>query len=214
MNNLWTFGDSFTDRMSMDYEWTRRYIEWKGYTPKIYPEILSEELGLTLQNHAIGGSGNHSIFENFCKVSDMIKEGDVVIFGWSDVTRFRVASDFGGWVNFTTSGEVDWNIIKHISPNVINEMFVNRNSVVHITEVNNWIKLINSFLSLKKCEVIHWNVFERRINSHFFMGYEIEQIKDETEGLIEDSHFSEKGHVQISEKLLNIYHRKINRPII
>lgn len=214
MNNLWTFGDSFTDRFHEEYEWSNTYIKFKGYVPKTYPEIISEKLGLTLHNHALGGTGNQSIFENFCKVSDKIKEGDVIIFGWSDITRFRVASDFGGWSNFVTSGEINWEGIKKISSNVIDEIFYNRDSRVYITELNNWIKLINSFLSLKKCEVIHWTVFERRFNAHFFMGYEIEQIKDETNGLIDDSHFSEKGHIQISEKLLNIYNNKISRRVI
>ena len=52
MNTLWTFGDSFTDFFyppdKSEIHWRQKYIKFKGYTPKVYGEIIAEKLNLNL----------------------------------------------------------------------------------------------------------------------------------------------------------------------
>ena len=50
MKTLWTFGGSFTERYTDKYNWSRDYIKWKGYTPKVYGDIIAEKLDLDLKN--------------------------------------------------------------------------------------------------------------------------------------------------------------------
>ena len=66
MATLWTFGDSMTAGYTEGSGWADKYIEWKGYKPKIYPEIISDKLGMELKNLAKGGYDNYSIFETLC----------------------------------------------------------------------------------------------------------------------------------------------------
>ena len=42
MATVWTFGDSLTERYNPDFKWSRDYIEWKGYVPKVYGNFVSE----------------------------------------------------------------------------------------------------------------------------------------------------------------------------
>ena len=53
-NKLWVFGDSF----SVPFELMKHipYIPYKGYVPKIYSEIIANELGYDLMDNSIGGS--------------------------------------------------------------------------------------------------------------------------------------------------------------
>ena len=43
MNKLWVFGDSFSEPFSKvkQVPWKIEYIQWKGYMPKCYGEIIS-----------------------------------------------------------------------------------------------------------------------------------------------------------------------------
>ena len=63
---LWTFGDSFTESFgtTKGRNWIDNYIDWKGYVPKVYGEIISDEMGFELVNLGKGGSDNYSIFQN------------------------------------------------------------------------------------------------------------------------------------------------------
>ena len=41
MATVWAFGDSLTEAFSPNFKWTKEYIEWKGYTPKVYGNFVS-----------------------------------------------------------------------------------------------------------------------------------------------------------------------------
>ena len=46
---LWTFGDSFTESLSDNKaDWVQKYIEWKGYIPKVYGEVIAERMEIKL----------------------------------------------------------------------------------------------------------------------------------------------------------------------
>jgi hypothetical protein len=91
--------------------------------------------------------------------------------------------------------------LKNISINTINEILVNRNHYLYSVEVNNWIKLIN--FTLKNNTVVHWTAFESSMNVIFIGG--IERISVETNDEIIDGHFSEKGQLELSEKLMSTF---------
>ena len=102
MNTLFTFGCSYT----ADFETGNlipylKYKEYRGGTyPKSWPTLLSEKIGMNIKNYGLGGTGNQSIFEQFCIHCDEINENDVVIIEWSYIHRYRLADDII-WRNFS-----------------------------------------------------------------------------------------------------------------
>jgi hypothetical protein len=81
---------------------------------------------------------------------------------------------------------------------IFDEILVNRDHQLYSIEVNYWIKLIN--LAFKDILIVHWTSFEPKIDAIFIGG--IGRISLETNGEIADGHFSEKGHLELSEKLM------------
>jgi hypothetical protein len=100
MNNLYTFGCSFTE----DFETSsallyKDYKDFKGGKfPDSWPKILSNKLNLELKNYGEGASGNEQIFQEICKRCDDFKKGDIVIVEWSFVERYRIAVDDNNWL--------------------------------------------------------------------------------------------------------------------
>lgn len=211
MATLWTFGDSLTASFDMKYEWSKDYIQWKGYTPKVYGDLISEKLNLHLNNLGKGGSDNYSIFQTFCDISQKIKKDDVVIFGWSCPIRFRLATKNNTWKTFIPRYTKNQSDIEGISYNTINELLVHRGeSVKFCEEVNSWVRLINNFLG--DIKIVHWTTFDNRLDAHMIRG--VETIKTETNGEVNDGHFSEKGHIELSEILMTHLMTKKNKSLI
>jgi len=202
MATVWTFGDSLTERFNPKYEWSNKYINWKQYQPKVYGNFVSEMMGYDLQNLGKAGSDNYTIFETFCKTYPLIKDGDIIIIGWTFVGRFRFVSDDNEWVTLNPNYTNYLDNLNFISKKTIDEIFVNRTNSKYIEEVNNWISFINSACLNKK--IIHWDTVkgDGELNTHHF--FEMEKIVAETSGEINDLHFSENGHQQIALKLLDI----------
>lgn len=220
MNTLWTFGDSFTQSYippaDRGRNWRNDYIEWKGYDTKVYPEFIAEKLGLNLVNKGVGGCDNSYIFEEFCKVAAEIKKDDIVIFGWTDVHRFRLFNKENE-CGFFNANALDkdggpifsqefFNTFDFLSIQTIEEMIINRDSKMFIYELCNWVNLINLFL--KDINVIHWS-WDRNnsICKNITISTRYERIIDETKGSIIDYHWSENGHKVFSEHLI----KKINK---
>ena len=213
---LWTFGDSFTIGFNpsvSDMIWREYYSKFKGYIPKDYTQLLSDYLGYELCNLADDGSSNIMMFERFCENVKNIKQDDIIIFGWSELTRFRLVNKNGGWHTMGTwcfdHAEI-LDDIEYVSPNTVNEILLHRiNYIEHMSnEVNNWINLIN--YTLKNNMVLHWTPFNQpKLDIENL--YKFDTIKNETNGLINDNHFSELGHLQLFYHFKN----KINNtPII
>ena len=199
MNTVWTFGDSLTDGFRSNNTWAKKYVEWKGYIPLTYGEIISKKLNYKLINLGKGGSDNNTIFESFIKKINNIKDGDIVIIGWSDIVRFRLATKNNEWSSFVPNFDNNLTNMENISNQTITEVSVNRLSDVYIDEVNIWINFIKK--TIKNFKVINWSTFNQgKINGIFL--FDLEQITNETNGVIKDFHFSEKGQEQLSEILL------------
>jgi hypothetical protein len=207
MPTLWTFGDSFTEQYNSKYPWSEKYIKWKGHTPIVYGQLLSQELNFNLRNLGIGGYDNYSIFESFIKIIDEIKPDDVLVFGWSHTVRFRLVNQHGVWSPILPAYKNNFN---NVSDNTINEVLINRTNSLYENELNNFIKIIN--FSLKKNIIIHWTPFTKTtIAKHIG---NLETIKQETNGEIDDGHYSENGQKELSNILKVLYYRKKNNELI
>lgn len=212
---LWTFGDSFTESYLPKKDvvirhWRHEYIEWKGYVPKVYGEVLSERWGMELKNYGMGSWDNYSIFESFCNVVDKINKDDIIIFGWSSPERYRIVGNGGYWKQMAPAYDRTQEIVHNLSETTIDELFVNRTHIKYAEEVNSWIKLIN--FTLKDNAIIHWSPFKTKINVPHIG--KLEMVKTETKGFIDDGHYSENGQKELANILEKIYHRLINKEIL
>jgi hypothetical protein len=224
MNKLWVFGDSFSESFSKTYamQWRVDYINWKGYIPKCYGEIVSDKLKLRHINLAIAGADNYTILDSIVSVLNAINTTDIIIIGWSQTTRFRVVTKTN---NFKTiiSNSLD-SIIKskkiELSDSTLVEMVVNRDTSLYIDELNNYIKLLN--FAFPKNKIIHWSPFRQDeqglLTTHpSLKGLEV--VLKETNGIVDDCHFSENAHIELSEKFIDIINSyqsplKIGNPLL
>ena len=201
MSTVWTFGDSLTDGFRSNDTWAKTYVDWKGYIPLTYGEIISKELNYELINLGKGGSDNYTIFETFCKNVKKIKDNDVVIIGWSDVCRFRLSNKKEEWTQLLPNISNGMDKLDNISQNTVDEILVNRTSNLYIDEVNSWIELIK--ISSNNFKVINWSTFNKRKINGLYLN-KINLIIQETNGEINDLHFSELGQKMVAEILINV----------
>lgn len=206
MNNLWVFGDSasapFYDNST---EWRRKYVEWKGYIPKHYTQLLSEYLNLELKVFAIDGASNHNIFEMFCQHVKSINKDDIVIFNWTEGSRFRLVSDTQEWHSIGVwyiDNPKSFDRFSNISIDTVEQILINRsdNLKTIYDEVHHWIHFINHHLSNNK--VIHWTP-RKQDDFNILQIYGCETILDETKNEVSDLHLSEKSNVEVFEFLKN-----------
>jgi len=205
---LYIFGDSFSAGFSFDSNWTNNYVNWKGYTPKGFGEIVSEKLNLELINLAENASDNYSILQKFCDNVNNIKKNDSVIIGWSSPLRFRLVSNNlknNDWItilpNYNEFSTKKFDRTK-ISESTLTEILLNRDDIRYCNEVNSWIKLLNNVNK----NIIHWTPFDQRLNCMFLNKFET--IFVETNGELNDWHFSEKGHQQSADLFINKFKNK------
>lgn len=217
MATLWTFGDSLTDSFLPPTDslkhWRHEYVEWKGYIPKVYGEHIANELNLTLINKGIAGASNSQIFEEFCKVSHIINPNDILIFGWTNIERFRLVTKNNNWINIFANLRLknsDKNFLNEtideldsITKETIFQTLFNRSNDLYISELESWINLINT--SFKQNKVLHWTWDNRKINGCINIPLEnFENITLETTNYINDNHLSELGQKNISEYMVKL----------
>jgi len=203
MNTLHTFGCSFTAPYRFDGTiGYRQYYQYKNNTfPPIWPELLSNKLEVSLNNCGAGGSSNDEIFSAFCQNIDKIKPNDIVIIGWSFKERFRLVDE-----NINNFTRIMSNIkpkLKNVSEQTMDEILVNRENQLWINEVINWEKLIRKHLNSINVEVITWS-FDKSFPKEIYILDELiklgaETIIMETNGVINDAHMGEVGHIKQSE---------------
>lgn len=201
MATLWIFGDSF----SMDYNEDNatnmiEYVKWKGKKIKTYGNFVSETLNYELKNLAEGGSDNYTIFNVLCDNIEHIKENDIVIIGWAPKTRFRIANTNGKWMilngNFTGN---EGDFIENVKNRTINEILVNRfENDIYKSEIKSWVNLIK--VALKNNIVYDWHW----VDDYLETTKTFELISQETNGLIQDTHWTEDGHEKFSKIILEI----------
>ena len=212
MNTIWAFGDSYsTPYDEGPYISAIKYIEYKGYTPKIFAQVIAETMNFDCTIKASGGLDNYSIFQNVCDIVGKVKSGDIIIIGWSHINRFRIVNKQNEWIPilpFTRLNKfIDFNM------DALDVVAVNRHEYdeKYASEVDSWIKLINKAYS--DCIVYHWSPFPNtKINLQYFKN--IMTITNETKNLIEDGHYSETGHKMLANIFLNMIFKKQKNELI
>jgi hypothetical protein len=155
---LYTFGDSHTQTLKSHLEskstWALEYIDYIGEVPETYSEIISNQLSIELNNFGKGGASNHTIFDIFIENYKNIKPNDIVIFGWTGISRFRISSNVNTFVDVLPNpAHPKQN--DDVSKNSELEIAINRDSYsVWWTEVKQYIQIIKDLLPKNK--ILHW----------------------------------------------------------
>jgi hypothetical protein len=208
---LWTFGDSFTESLSDNKaDWVQKYIEWKGYIPKVYGEVMAERMEIKLVNMGKGGSDNYSIFQSICDSVHNIKSDDIILVGWSSTTRFRLVNKLNSWKHIIPNFDRNQRTLENISQSTIDEILVNRTHNLYIEEVRSWLKLLNYTFSNNT--IIHWSALEYTAAHNYFRN--LPTIRLETNGEIDDNHYCEEGHIQLANEFMKMLSENRTRRLI
>ena len=208
---IWIFGDSFSapfDNFEIGI-WGKEYIKWKGYVPKTFGDNLADELNTEVRNLALGGSDNDTIFELIIKNAPQFKKDDIVIVGWSSVVRFRLVNDIDRFV-FILPNVNNSKLIRDVSEMTMNEIMVNRSNSLYFEE----FKIRFDFLNwlLKDITFIQWTPwganFPNRKYDIKFAKENKPNVKLETNGVINDTHYSELGHIELSDEFMELINDK------
>ena len=155
---LHLFGDSFSVTFKQHKEsnssWFSEYYKVINEIPQNYGEILSNHYDYDLMNYSIGGCSNYTIFETFLENYERINKNDLVIFGWTSINRFRIASQNNRFVDilpFTSVPKQN----DDVNLQTTHEIAINRDSYnIWWKEIENNIKIINKFLD--GIQAYHW----------------------------------------------------------
>ncbi len=177
----------------------KKYYEYRNNTfPKTWSELLAEDLNMELINMAEWGMDNQSMFSLFCKNIHNIEKNDLVIIGWTEISRFKVFSEkYNRFLSINPHTQVD-DTLPNFTQKTIDEMLVNRMNYMWIDEVYDWIKVINKLSETIKFRIYYWSFYgiftQFYIKDHLtYLG--AESMYHETSGFIGDRfHFGEKGH--------------------
>jgi hypothetical protein len=184
---VFVFGDSYSVEFNDPnlYPPGHHYCDWKGYIPKKYYHHLSERFGSTeIFNYAISGNDNDNIFESFTEHYKDIQPDDIVIFGWTSISRFSCTNKNGEW-----KGSISFN------DEWVNKNTLNRSSLVYYNRQMKLIEFINQILLTQR--VVHWTW-------RWYVGmFEDKSISYETNGEVNDFHYSEGTHRELYERMIN-----------
>ena len=143
---IWIFGDSFSvpfeTHINNKCDWAIDYFNYKKEIPKTFGSVLSDLLKTDVTNLARPGCDNYTMFHSYIKNIENIKKDDIVIIGWSEVGRFRLASKLNTWISFVPNFDNELKKMENISNQTIIEVCVNRLSDIYIDELNDFIKIM------------------------------------------------------------------------
>jgi hypothetical protein len=207
MNKIWGFGDSFTfghgcrpDGPNVAY-----YYGHKKENDKIWLDWLGEYMNMRAINLGICGASNDTILDSIIDNWENIKNDDIVIIGITYNGRFdipinnRLQSVLWDWEERLPIIDKDKNFRKEEIETVLNFKYYFSNSELYKNRQLKRISFIERLLKSKNIKCFTWDV------KSYVIFDSIDTIKNDTNGLIDDSHFSFKGHYDFA----NIIHKKI-----
>lgn len=151
MNKLYIFGGDYSSNFNETYG---LYEDWKkGVLPKTWPEILAKKIDFELVNMAKEGVSNYTIFSQFMDVCTEVKFGDILIFGWTNLNKSRIANKDNELIELNSRNVIE---DSEMSIQTINEINENRNSEAWATEIHMWMKFINEFCLKSNIEPYYW----------------------------------------------------------
>lgn len=212
---IWAFGDSYTEPFHKQKGETEKYFEYKGYIPNNYVEIVAQQLDLEYENFGKGGRSNRTILSQFINVLDQIQPKDILIFGWSSPSRFRISDNNGDFFDIVSNKtHINDEVGNFFSAKTIEETIIMRDQPIFLTEILEYMKWVKKTFS--NCTIVNWTWYHFNIpsfttgvehiinyqNSMIHHGF-LHDIYEDTNGLVKDYHYSELGHKLLSEKIIN-----------
>jgi hypothetical protein len=198
---IWVFGDSYSKKFEDKYGWDKKYTQLKGYFPKTFSELISNDLQIELKNYAEYGNCNNDIFHSIVNVIYEIKKNDLVFIQWANTKRFRLVDKSGEFRTIQFGWDREYDFFNE-KKETINEILSNRESANYFNEIDDWTKIIN--LALPKRKIIFWSpLTENVINFHHFT-----TIAEETNFEINDQHYGEVGHQELANYFLKLLTNK------
>jgi hypothetical protein len=200
MRTIWCFGDSFTEGYSTE----NPYSTYKGYQPKTHPQLIGERLGINWVNLGKAGWSNSDILESIGDTSHKIQSDDIISIGWSHIPRFRLAdSYYKRWQSIqpgqTSIIKNPYNFLNNeISNDTMDEIVYNRTSPMYKDELKSWVKLMEYTFRDNILVNWTWSFSEWKYTASYNL-FKFQTINEETNGVINDSHWSELGHHQFSD---------------
>jgi hypothetical protein len=209
MNKIWGFGDSYTfghgcrpDGPNPEY-----YHNYKKNQDKIWLDWLGSYMKMRPVNFGECGCSNDSIFDRIIENWHNIKKDDIVIIGITFHSRFDVPmqdqlSPFNWahkyWLEHSKLPD-HYKITQKEVETVIDFKYYFANHKLYKERQLKRFHFLEQLLKEKNIKYLIWDVNE-------YVEFDsIHTIKEDTDGLINDLHFSFKGHLNFAD----IIHKKI-----
>ena len=187
---IYIIGDSFSEDPQGKYKtnYIDRYIEYKGRDVKFYPNLLSEHFKQPTTNLSIGGTCNETILVEFMKIYPLLKPNDLIVLGWTYLARFSTVTLNNKWSSSIHYGSL-------LSKQTLDEMTEMRTHNLFKKRLLDIIDFIDVVIP-KDVTIIHWTW---SFGNPWISPY---TIKSETNGEIDDIHYSELGHLDLFNKMI------------
>lgn len=221
MNTLWTFGDSLTfgHGCRADGPLTEYYHNYKKENDDIWPILLSKKIGMNLKNCGKCGASNDYIIDDMISNFDNINEGDYVILGKSYYQRFDV-KDFRTNILSDITTEIKVSMSKKENEDWLKKIGRTQEEVE--TLINFMFYFSTDELFKKRQDLRFDFIRQRLINERkigFFyewsdVGLHMNRITQDTNGKINDAHFSFKGHYEMFQHIYEIIKDKDKKKIL
>ena len=189
------FGDSYSEDYRNTYKdiqypsYIWKYMDYMGREVKLYIDLLSEHLNQPVSNYSIGGICNEHIFMLFMENYSKIKPDDIVIFGWTELTRMLVPFEIDKDKYIWKSSIFPNNFL---SQKTNDEIAVMLNVEIYREKQMETIKFIEKILPNNITINWTWSTIP---HEHSLT------ITKETNGLLNDFHYGEEGHRFLFNKI-------------
>ena len=159
-----------------------------------------------------GGCSNYSILHTYIKNIDKIKSNDILIFGWTQPIRFRIASKRNDFYDVIIAVAPYMKEFIDVSIDTLNDITINRSThSIYWDELIDYINIINK--SSKESSIFHWtwveptkeietNIYESKFYQLLLPFKKYKTVREETNGKVDDFHYGEVGHSELANDLL------------
>lgn len=209
---LWIFGDSYSipwrfptknDKPPkfLHLSYVKWYFDNYGKMPIHFSDVISEYFGIdenNVINKSIGGSCNYTILETIGNNISNISKDDVVVIGWSEVSRFRVFERHKNKTVYFTN----YPSYEPLSKDTKKQMVL-RNNQQSYNEIRSWQNILKRTLPTN---TIFWTPFtyNKKYKIPFLhFNKSFINIEQETNGEIVDGHYGSDVHQTIGKEIIN-----------
>lgn len=216
MSTLWTFGDSMTFGHGCNENCVSDtkidYLKYKKDGDDIWVNHLSRLLNCEIRNLGKNGVSNDYIFDTILDNFDNIKQDDIVVinttlYGRMDVpigdSLCNVLSSYEGAKNIIKNSE-DENELEKIESVINFQYHFSNHQFYKERHKNRFNFLKNRFINDKKIRFFFmWSLED---DDGLYRSFQT--IKDHTNGNVDDTHFSFKGHLDFAHYIFSTMDNK------